>query len=153
MLIACLSQLLKSHFSRQTLHILIVALWKITISLIRSRLLVVWKPVSCSATLFPQASLEKPLPTDCFSSLRSGIASMVVSFLVSMFYNTIIAWVLWYFFHSFQNPLPWSQCPVNDNQTGEEKWQQKKRPRWCRVVALDTFYWTQCNNNKRITIH
>uniref|UniRef100_A0A8C4GUL0 Transporter n=1 Tax=Dicentrarchus labrax TaxID=13489 RepID=A0A8C4GUL0_DICLA len=47
-----------------------------------------------------------------------GIASMIVSFLVSIFYNTIIAWVLWYFFHSFQNPLPWSQCPLNDNHTG-----------------------------------
>uniref|UniRef100_A0A8C2WRP7 Transporter n=1 Tax=Cyclopterus lumpus TaxID=8103 RepID=A0A8C2WRP7_CYCLU len=47
-----------------------------------------------------------------------GIASMLVSFLVGLFYNTILAWVLWYFFHSFQNPLPWSQCPLNDNLTG-----------------------------------
>ncbi|KAK9533117.1 hypothetical protein VZT92_009428 [Zoarces viviparus] len=47
-----------------------------------------------------------------------GIASMLVSFLVGIFYNTILAWVLWYFFHSFQNPLPWSQCPLNDNLTG-----------------------------------
>ncbi|XP_071355541.1 inactive sodium-dependent neutral amino acid transporter B(0)AT3 [Trachinotus anak] len=47
-----------------------------------------------------------------------GIASMVVSFLVGIFYNTILAWVLWYFFHSFQNPLPWSQCPLNENRTG-----------------------------------
>ncbi|XP_070778450.1 inactive sodium-dependent neutral amino acid transporter B(0)AT3 [Enoplosus armatus] len=47
-----------------------------------------------------------------------GIASMLVSFLVSIFYNTILAWVLWFFFHSFQNPLPWSQCPLNDNHTG-----------------------------------
>ncbi|XP_055013273.1 sodium-dependent neutral amino acid transporter B(0)AT1-like isoform X2 [Boleophthalmus pectinirostris] len=46
-----------------------------------------------------------------------GIASMAVSFLVGMYYNTIIAWVLWYFFHSFQSPLPWSQCPLNDNKT------------------------------------
>ncbi|KAM9823769.1 inactive sodium-dependent neutral amino acid transporter B(0)AT3 [Neosynchiropus ocellatus] len=46
-----------------------------------------------------------------------GIASMVVSFLVGMFYNTILAWVLWYFFNSFQEPLPWSQCPINDNFT------------------------------------
>ncbi|KAM4631101.1 sodium-dependent neutral amino acid transporter B(0)AT3-like [Polymixia lowei] len=46
-----------------------------------------------------------------------GIASMFVSFLVGIFYNTILAWVLWYFFHSFQNPLPWSQCPLNDNLT------------------------------------
>ncbi|KAL7382827.1 hypothetical protein ABVT39_028288 [Epinephelus coioides] len=47
-----------------------------------------------------------------------GIASMIVSFLVALFYNTILAWVLWYFFHSFQNPLPWSQCPLSENLTG-----------------------------------
>ncbi|KAF7708458.1 sodium-dependent neutral amino acid transporter B(0)AT3-like [Silurus meridionalis] len=47
-----------------------------------------------------------------------GVASMTVSFLVGLFYNTILAWVLWYFFHSFQNPLPWQSCPVNANLTG-----------------------------------
>ncbi|XP_054483484.1 inactive sodium-dependent neutral amino acid transporter B(0)AT3-like [Anoplopoma fimbria] len=46
-----------------------------------------------------------------------GIASMLVSLLVCIFYNTLLAWVLWYLFHSFQNPLPWSQCPLNDNLT------------------------------------
>uniref|UniRef100_A0A3B3QHZ3 Transporter n=1 Tax=Paramormyrops kingsleyae TaxID=1676925 RepID=A0A3B3QHZ3_9TELE len=34
-----------------------------------------------------------------------GIASMFVSFLVGLYYNTIIAWVMWYFFNSFQEPL------------------------------------------------
>ncbi|KAK1173429.1 sodium-dependent neutral amino acid transporter B(0)AT1-like [Acipenser oxyrinchus oxyrinchus] len=47
-----------------------------------------------------------------------GIASMCVSFLVGLYYNTIIAWVMWYFFNSFQDPLPWSHCPLNDNRTG-----------------------------------
>jgi solute carrier family 6 (neurotransmitter transporter) protein 19 len=47
---------------------------------------------------------------------------MAVSFLVSLYYNTILAWVLWYFFHSFQDPLPWSQCPLNDNSTGNRKY-------------------------------
>ncbi|KAG8442656.1 hypothetical protein GDO86_011445 [Hymenochirus boettgeri] len=46
-----------------------------------------------------------------------GIASMFVSFLVGLYYNTIIAWVMWYFFNSFQDPLPWSGCPLNDNRT------------------------------------
>ncbi|KAM9307492.1 sodium-dependent neutral amino acid transporter B(0)AT1-like [Gastrophryne carolinensis] len=41
-----------------------------------------------------------------------GIASMFVSFLVGLYYNTIIAWVMWYFFNSFQEPLPWSECPL-----------------------------------------
>ncbi|XP_061444656.1 sodium-dependent neutral amino acid transporter B(0)AT1-like isoform X2 [Rhineura floridana] len=47
-----------------------------------------------------------------------GIAAMLVSFLVGLYYNTIIAWVMWYFFNSFQEPLPWSECPLNENGTG-----------------------------------
>ncbi|XP_070702332.1 sodium-dependent neutral amino acid transporter B(0)AT1-like isoform X2 [Pempheris klunzingeri] len=47
-----------------------------------------------------------------------GIASMLVSFLVGLYYNTIIAWIMWYLFNSFQNPLPWAQCPLDDNGTG-----------------------------------
>ncbi|CAL1584453.1 unnamed protein product [Knipowitschia caucasica] len=47
-----------------------------------------------------------------------GIASLMVSFMVGMYYNTIMAWILWYLFNSFQNPLPWSQCPLNENRTG-----------------------------------
>lgn len=54
----------------------------------------------------------------CFSPSVAGIASMSVSFLVGMYYNTIIAWVMWYFFNSFQSPLPWSHCPLNANLTG-----------------------------------
>ncbi|CAL1291877.1 unnamed protein product [Larinioides sclopetarius] len=40
-----------------------------------------------------------------------GITSAVVSFNVALYYNTIIAWCLYYFFQSFQSPLPWSECP------------------------------------------
>uniref|UniRef100_A0A4W6FSC0 Transporter n=1 Tax=Lates calcarifer TaxID=8187 RepID=A0A4W6FSC0_LATCA len=57
-----------------------------------------------------------------------GIASMIVSFLVGIFYNTILAWVLWYFFHSFQNPMPWSQCPLNENHTGYDLECEKSTP-------------------------
>ncbi|XP_024917124.1 solute carrier family 6 member 19b isoform X2 [Cynoglossus semilaevis] len=48
-----------------------------------------------------------------------GIASMCVSLTISLYYNTILAWIMWYFFNSFQEPLPWSQCPqtMNGNQT------------------------------------
>ncbi|CAB1442949.1 unnamed protein product [Pleuronectes platessa] len=66
-----------------------------------------------------------------------GVASMVVSFLVGIFYNTILAWVLWYFFHSFQNPLPWSQCPLNENLTGYNVECEKSTPSnyfWYRVT-------------------
>ncbi|XP_035809417.2 sodium-dependent neutral amino acid transporter B(0)AT1-like isoform X2 [Amphiprion ocellaris] len=32
-------------------------------------------------------------------------------------YLTGVAWILWYFFNSFQDPLPWAQCPLNENRT------------------------------------
>ena len=41
-----------------------------------------------------------------------GIASAVVSFWVSFYYNTIISWCLVYLVQSFRSPLPWSDCPV-----------------------------------------
>ncbi|XP_033831454.1 sodium-dependent neutral amino acid transporter B(0)AT1-like [Periophthalmus magnuspinnatus] len=47
-----------------------------------------------------------------------GIASMLVSLLIGLYYNTLIAWIVWYLFNSFQSPLPWTQCPLNENQTG-----------------------------------
>lgn len=34
--------------------------------------------------------------------LLTGVASVVVSFFLAMYYNVINAWGFWYFFHSFQ---------------------------------------------------
>uniref|UniRef100_UPI00358F15E0 sodium-dependent neutral amino acid transporter B(0)AT1 isoform X1 n=1 Tax=Myxine glutinosa TaxID=7769 RepID=UPI00358F15E0 len=50
-----------------------------------------------------------------------GIASLLVSFLVGLYYNTIICYVMWYFFNSFQEPLPWKECPLNENHTAPLK--------------------------------
>lgn len=35
-------------------------------------------------------------------SIPTGVASVVVSFFLSMYYNVINAWAFWYLFHSFQ---------------------------------------------------
>ncbi|XP_076046810.1 sodium-dependent neutral amino acid transporter B(0)AT3 [Oratosquilla oratoria] len=40
-----------------------------------------------------------------------GVASAFVSFNVALYYNTIIAWCLYYLVGSFRSPLPWSDCP------------------------------------------
>eukprot|EP00912_Choanoflagellata_sp_UC4_P000265 UC4_evm2s166 len=36
-----------------------------------------------------------------------GLASMVVSFVVCLYYNVIVMWAILYFFHSFNPDLPW----------------------------------------------
>lgn len=44
--------------------------------------------------------------------LLPGLASVVVSFFLSMYYNIINAWAFWYLFHSFQVSQPrWEQEP------------------------------------------
>ncbi|XP_042526991.1 sodium- and chloride-dependent transporter XTRP3A [Dipodomys spectabilis] len=62
-----------------------------------------------------------------------GIASMVVAFFVSTYYNVINAWGFWYIFHSFQDPLPWSVCPLNANRTGYEE--------ECEKASSTQYFW------------
>uniref|UniRef100_A0A8C6KBD4 Transporter n=1 Tax=Nothobranchius furzeri TaxID=105023 RepID=A0A8C6KBD4_NOTFU len=47
-----------------------------------------------------------------------GLASVVTSVYLCLYYNIINAWSFWYLFHSFQDALPWAACPINANRTG-----------------------------------
>uniref|UniRef100_A0A671EZ34 Solute carrier family 6 member 20 n=1 Tax=Rhinolophus ferrumequinum TaxID=59479 RepID=A0A671EZ34_RHIFE len=62
-----------------------------------------------------------------------GVASVVVSFFLSMYYNVINAWAFWYLFHSFQDPLPWSVCPLNSNRTGYDE--------ECEKASTTQYFW------------
>ncbi|KAG7474217.1 sodium-and chloride-dependent transporter XTRP3 [Solea senegalensis] len=57
-----------------------------------------------------------------------GLASVVTSMYLCLYYNVINAWSFWYFFNSFQSVLPWSDCPVNANQTGPLEECEKATP-------------------------
>ncbi|EFB17226.1 hypothetical protein PANDA_007890, partial [Ailuropoda melanoleuca] len=46
-----------------------------------------------------------------------GFSSCIVCLFVGLYYNVIIGWSIFYFFKSFQYPLPWSECPVTRNGT------------------------------------
>uniref|UniRef100_A0A672V591 Solute carrier family 6 member 11 n=1 Tax=Strigops habroptila TaxID=2489341 RepID=A0A672V591_STRHB len=44
-----------------------------------------------------------------------GVSMLIVSSLVSLYYNVIIAWAFYYLGSSFQSPLPWScHAPANE---------------------------------------
>ncbi|XP_011373251.1 sodium-dependent neutral amino acid transporter B(0)AT2 [Pteropus vampyrus] len=64
-----------------------------------------------------------------------GFASCVVSFFVALYYNVIIGWSLFYFSQSFQQPLPWDQCPLvkNASYTFVEP--------ECEKSSATTYYW------------
>lgn len=58
----------------------------------------------------------------------TGLGCFTASFLISLYYNTVLTWVLWYLLNSFQHPLPWSTCPLNLNQTGSARDQGSSCP-------------------------
>lgn len=68
-----------------------------------------------------------------------GLASVVVCFLVSLYYNVIIAWCLFYFFKSFQSPLPWSSCPLEPVTLGNVTVMEPVHE--CKVTSATTYFW------------
>lgn len=44
-----------------------------------------------------------------------GIAQCIVSILVAIYYNVIMAYCLYYIFSSFTGTVPWSYCASEDN--------------------------------------
>lgn len=61
-----------------------------------------------------------------------GFASVVICLLVGLYYNMIIAWCFYYLFASFQDPLPYANCPTVDNVTFVEE---------CHLAGRTQYYW------------
>ncbi|XP_029952170.1 sodium-dependent neutral amino acid transporter B(0)AT2 [Salarias fasciatus] len=64
-----------------------------------------------------------------------GFASCVVCFFVALYYNVIISWSLFYFSQSFQQPLPWHECPLVKNKTNMYVVPE------CEKSSATTYYW------------
>lgn len=64
-----------------------------------------------------------------------GFASCVVCFFVALYYNVIIGWSLFYFSQSFQQPLPWHECPLVKSNTSNYVVPE------CEKSSATTYYW------------
>ncbi|KAJ0069988.1 hypothetical protein NL108_018444, partial [Boleophthalmus pectinirostris] len=64
-----------------------------------------------------------------------GFASCVVCFFGALYYNVIIGWSLFYFSQSFQQPLPWHECPLVKNETYTYVVPE------CDKSSAATYYW------------
>ncbi|XP_065736089.1 sodium-dependent neutral amino acid transporter SLC6A17 isoform X2 [Phocoena phocoena] len=64
-----------------------------------------------------------------------GFSSCIVCLFVGLYYNVIIGWSIFYFFKSFQYPLPWSECPVARNGTAAVVEPE------CEKSSATTYFW------------
>uniref|UniRef100_A0A3Q3ETT0 Transporter n=1 Tax=Labrus bergylta TaxID=56723 RepID=A0A3Q3ETT0_9LABR len=64
-----------------------------------------------------------------------GVSSLMVCGFVGLYYNVIIGWSIFYFFKSFQYPLPWAECPIMINGT-----QAMVVPE-CEKSSATTYFW------------
>ncbi|XP_018602584.1 sodium-dependent neutral amino acid transporter B(0)AT2 [Scleropages formosus] len=76
-----------------------------------------------------------------------GFASCMVCFFVALYYNVIIGWSLFYFSQSFQQPLPWHECPLVKNKT-----HTYVEPE-CEKSSATTYYWYREALNISSSIH
>uniref|UniRef100_A0A8C6TEW2 Transporter n=1 Tax=Neogobius melanostomus TaxID=47308 RepID=A0A8C6TEW2_9GOBI len=75
-----------------------------------------------------------------------GMSSLMVCGFVGLYYNVIIGWSIFYFFQSFQYPLPWSDCPIRRNGT-----QAIVEPE-CDKSSATTYFWYRQTLNTTSTI-
>ncbi|KAF3696804.1 Sodium-dependent neutral amino acid transporter SLC6A17 [Channa argus] len=64
-----------------------------------------------------------------------GVSSLMVCGFVGLYYNVIIGWSIFYFFQSFQYPLPWAECPILRNES-----QAIVEPE-CEKSSATTYFW------------
>lgn len=70
-----------------------------------------------------------------------GIASTIICILVGSYYNVVISWVLFYFFHSFRSPLPWAECPRISTYNRELNRTDELIPKECSASSATAYYY------------
>ncbi|KAG1653928.1 Sodium- and chloride-dependent GABA transporter ine [Nymphon striatum] len=68
-----------------------------------------------------------------------GVATVVVTFILTTYYNVIIAWTLYYLFSSFTAVLPWSNCQHTWNSPNcyDDLWMHSNNSTNMSMTGLD----------------
>ena len=61
-----------------------------------------------------------------------GVTSSIASAFICIYYNMIVAWCFYYLFISFQDPLPYEDCPTVDGNVTEPE---------CKIAGATSYYW------------
>ena len=74
-----------------------------------------------------------------------GYGMLVISFLVVIYYNMIIAWTLYYTFAGFASELPWTYCG-NSTLTSRDCFQRDQELACFNSSTDDTFWDKKCTS-------
>ena len=64
-----------------------------------------------------------------------GVSTIYSVFFLAVYYIMLMAWAMFYFLSSFQNPLPWSSCRVTDEFCSNETFSTPS------YKSPETFFW------------
>ncbi|KAM9429310.1 sodium-dependent neutral amino acid transporter SLC6A17-like [Salvelinus alpinus] len=76
-----------------------------------------------------------------------GVSSLMVCGFVGLYYNVIIGWSIFYFFQSFQYPLPWAECPIRVGNGSQAIIEPE-----CEKSSATTYFWYRQTLNITSTI-
>ena len=78
-----------------------------------------------------------------------GYGMLMISFLVVIYYNMIIAWTIYYTFAGFASELPWTYCGTT-NLTSRDCFQRDQELACFNSSSDDTFWNKQCTSVREV---
>merc|ERR1719489_592430 len=78
-----------------------------------------------------------------------GYGMLMISFLVVIYYNMIIAWTIYYTFAGFASELPWTYCGTT-NLTSRDCFQRDQELACFNSSSSDTFWNKQCTSVREV---
>lgn len=90
--------------------------------------------IMCGQNTFFICSYKALFISWCVSGI--GYAICIIALYVSFYYNTIIAWALFYFYSSFSSILPWTNC--------DNVW---NTPDCTNYFGMDNITWTNASRS------
>lgn len=92
------------------------------------------RQIMCRQNIFVICSYKALFIFWCVSGI--GYAICIIALYVSFYYNTIIAWALFYFYSSFSSILPWTNC--------DNVW---NTPDCTNYFGMDNITWTNASRS------